>query len=154
MKKGVKIGIIFLAIILVVIGIYFTWFFKYNCDNMECFQAYQEKCSKVTTIRETDTTTWQYTVLRKDEELCVIETKILLVKEGQIDRKMLEETSMECSLPIGSKALPENDLERCHGVLKEEIQQIIIKNAHAQILANIEKVSEELTQQEIAKVIG
>jgi len=144
MKKGIIISIIVVASILAIVGIYFTWFFQYSCSDLNCFQAYQEKCAKAIVIREADTTTWQYEIKGEKNELCVIQTTILKVKEGQIDRKILEGTSMDCSLPLGSKTLPENDLNKCHGILKEGIQQIIIKNAHAQILANIGKVSSEL----------
>lgn len=154
MKKGVKILIGLAALILIIAGVYFTWFFTYNCKDMECFQANQIKCSRAVVIRETDSTTWQYTIKGKDGEYCVIETKILNIKEGQLDRKILEDKTMDCSLPLESKAFPESDLKKCHGLLKEEIQQIIIKNAHAQIIANIGKVSGSIEQKETDKVIG
>ncbi len=143
-----------LAIILIIVGVYFTWFFQYNCTSMECFQAYQVQCAKANVIRETDSTSWNYIIKGKQNNLCVIEASVLRVKEGQADRLNLQGTSMDCSLPIGSKIFPESDLDRCHGILKEEIQQIIIKNAHAQILANIGKVSGQITQDELDKVVG
>lgn len=154
MKRGIIISLSILAVILLIAGIYFTWFFTYTCTTMECFQANQIKCAKATVLRETDTTRWSYIIKGKQNNLCVIEATVLKVKEGQIDRINLEGNSMDCSLPLGSKVFPESDLDKCHGILKEEIQQIIITNAHAQIIANIGKVSGEVTQQETAKVLG
>jgi hypothetical protein len=153
MKKGVIVLLMILGILLLATGIYFTWFFTYNCSNLECFQANQVKCTKATVIRETESTTWEYTIKGESQGTCIIDTKILKVKEGQLDRKSLEGNSMECSLPIGSKVFPESDLKKCHGLLKEEIQQIIIKNAHAQIIANLGKIASELEQESIEEVI-
>ncbi len=144
MKKSVVIGISIAIVVLACVAVYFTWFFNYTCSDMSCFQSYQEKCIRAKVIRETDTTSWQYTINGKSDNQCVVEAKVLLVKSGQLDRKSLEGTSMDCSLVLGSKVLPESDLSRCHGILKEEIQQIIITDAHAQILANIGKVSSAL----------
>lgn len=151
-RKESVIAVIVL-VCLFVAGVYFTWFFKYSCGDISCFQARQERCSKASFIRDTPTTVWKYEILGKKKNLCVINAEVLKVKEGQADRRAFELKSMDCSLPLGSRALPESDLSRCHGVLKEEIQQLIIKNAHAQILANIEKVSSEFEKREIEKVL-
>jgi hypothetical protein len=130
MKKSIVIGLSVAIVIFLGIAIYFNWFYQHSCEDMTCFQSYQEKCIKSSVVRETETTTWEYTVKGKESNQCVVEAKVLLVKEGQLDRKSLEGTSMDCSLIVGSKVLPESDLSRCHGILKEEIQQIIITEAH------------------------
>ncbi len=153
MKKRWIIFVIFILFILLVVGVYFTWFFSYSCDDFSCFQARQETCSRASFIRDTQTTVWKYQILGKSGSVCVINAEILKVKEGQLDRKSFEKKSMDCSLPLKSRALPESDLSRCHGLLKEEIQQLIIKNAHAQILANIEKVTAEFEKKELEKVL-
>ena len=152
MKRVIIISISILAVILIIAGIYFTWFFQYNCTSMECFQAHQVTCSKANVIRQTDSTTWAYTIKGTQNNLCVIQATVLKVKEGQADRLNLQGSSMDCSLTIGSKAFPESDLDRCHGILKEEIQQIIITNAHAQILANIGKVSGQISVDELENI--
>ena len=153
MKKGWIVFIVLVLFVLLGMGIYFTWFFSYSCDDLSSFQARQYSCSRASFIRDTPTTVWKYRVLGKSGGVCVINAEVLKVKEGQIDRKSFEGKSMDCSLPLKSRALPESDLSRCHGLLKEEIQQLIIRNAHAQILANIEEVSAEFERKAVERVL-
>jgi hypothetical protein len=153
MRKKVVISLCIVLVIILLTGIYFTWFFKYTCKDLACFQARQETCSRTKFIRNTPTTTWEYNIKEKSKNTCIIEAKVLKVKEGQMDRKPFEQKSMECSVPLTSRVLPESDLSRCHGLLKEEIQQLIIRNAHSQILANIGKIREEFEKEEIRKVM-
>lgn len=136
-KRGKIILAIFILIILVV-AIYFTFFFYYGCDSLSCFKSHQLKCVKTKFINDEQTTTWQYIIRGKENGNCVVEAKILQIKEGELDRKTLEGKSMECFLRIGNINLPEADLTLCHGRLKEDIQEIMIKNIHSQILSNIE----------------
>ena len=137
---GKKWGIILsiLIVVLLIVAIYFSFFFKYSCDSLSCFKSHQVKCAKTKFINEDQTTTWSYIIRGKEGSQCVIEAKILQIKEGGLDRKMLEGKSMDCFLALGSIDSPESDLTLCHGRLKEDIQEIMIKNTHSQILSNIE----------------
>ncbi len=153
MRKSVIISLSIVLVILLSIGVYFTWFFKYTCEDIACFQARQESCSRTKFIRNTQTTIWEYDIKGKSKNNCIIDAKVLKVKEGQMDRKPFEQKSMECSVPLTSRILPESDLSRCHGLLKEEIQQLMIRNAHSQILANLEKVREEFEKEEAEKIV-
>jgi hypothetical protein len=51
---------------------------------------------------------------------------------------------MTCYYPLGTAAYAEKDLSKCHGLLKEELQTIIINKLHAYILENLGKVEEGL----------
>jgi hypothetical protein len=53
---------------------------------------------------------------------------------------------MVCAIPFGIMMQPEENLKVCHGILKEEIQELIITRMHAQIVENLGKISEETTK--------
>jgi hypothetical protein len=42
---------------------------------------------------------------------------------------------------------PEDDLSRCTGQLKENLQEIIIQKLHAYVVENLGQISKELQQQ-------
>ena len=130
--------IVFIAII------YFTFFFSYKCDDIPCFQAHQEKCSKTKFVNDMEDAKWLYHIKGKEDEKCKIKVDVLQVKEGKIDKKVLEGKSMVCLLPLGNTASPETDLLKCHGVLKEEMQNLIIQKLHAYIVENVGEITEEL----------
>jgi hypothetical protein len=52
---------------------------------------------------------------------------------------------MTCYLPIGDDRVPEADISVCHGILKEELQAIIIEKLHLYVVENIGEISSELT---------
>jgi hypothetical protein len=152
-RNTLTLILVSLIIIFLALAVFFGNFFYTNCQTFECFQSHEFNCDKAQFVRDTDTTTWHYKIKGEKDSQCIVETTVLAVKEGSINRKSLEDKSMICSLSLETKILPESDLSKCHGILKEEIQQIMIKNAHSQILANINKLSEELTKEELEKVI-
>jgi len=57
---------------------------------------------------------------------------------------VLEGKDMLCYLPLGSISAPQENLARCHGSLKEEMQAIIIKRLHNYIVDNLGEIGEEL----------
>jgi hypothetical protein len=137
-KRGwIVIGII-LLIIVISVAIYFTLFFSYNCESVECFKAHQEECVRTKFVSEDERTTWLYEVKEKEEESCVIDATILQIKQGSPDRRMLEGKSMRCIMELGDRENPETDLTLCSGELKEDIQEILIKEVQSQILSNLE----------------
>ena len=150
MKRGWlwKVLIPALAIIVLVVALYFTLVFHYNCDNLECYKSKQAKCVKTKFIYDTPETTWLYLIEGKTKyrgtDVCEIEVTAVQVKDGNLDRLTLQEESMNCFLPIGLIALPESDLSRCHGILKEKSQELIIGRLHIYIVENIGEVSEGL----------
>lgn len=138
---------IFLLIVLIaIVAIYFTFFFSYKCEDIACFQAHQEKCSKTEFINDDKAITWAYKINGKKDGKCEINVEILQIKEGSLDKKVLEGKSMNCYLPIGSKSFPEKDISVCHGLLKEEFQDIMLKNAHKYIVENIGEINAELNK--------
>lgn len=133
-----KIIIAVLIILTLISAIYFTFFFYYKPEDINHFKSKQTRCIKAVFINDLKTTTWSYKVKGKQAGNCIIEVGILQVKEGSMDRKRLEGKFMDCYLKLTSIAAPESDLTLCHGRLKEDIQEIMIKNTHSEILSNIE----------------
>ena len=147
-KRGRVLAFILIILILIVIAVavYFTVFFYYKCPNNDaaCYLSHQEKCARTKFTYDKEDTTMYYKIKGKTNDMCDIQVRILEVKVGSAEKINLKNKEMVCSLPIGSVRYPEEDLKKCHGILREEIQEIIIKNAHAYIVSNIGKVSEEL----------
>ena len=146
MKRSEKIWIalgIFVLIILIV-AIYFTFFFSYKCADLSCFQAHQEKCSKTRFVYDTPEMTWKYFILGKEGRNCEIKVTALQVKLGAVDKAKLEGKTMNCFLPLGDLSLPETDISRCHGLLKEELQDMIIQKLHQYIVGSVGQIAEEL----------
>jgi len=143
MKKAALIAFILMSLVLIAI-IYFTFFFSYKCDDASCFIAHQEKCVKTKFINDVEDVKWLYYIKGKEDGKCEIDVNVLQVKQGAIDKKILEEKSMNCLLPLGSIASPESDLLKCHGVLKEEMQNLIIQKLHSYIIESVGEITEEL----------
>ena len=146
MKRGLLIGI-FIAIIIIVIAatVYFVWGFFTTCSSQECFDKALVKCSRTTFISDNENMLMQYKIKGTSEGNCLVNVKLLQVKKGSSELATLENQDMDCSLPFGIVVVPEGDTTICHGRLKEEIQSIIIKRMHAQIIQNIGKISAETT---------
>jgi len=151
MKSGVKnfltFVICFLIFITLIGVIYFNWIFSYNCKSLECFKAHQEKCSRAIYILDSEISTMKYQIIGDSDGLCEIKITNLQVKEGSVENKNLEGKSMSCFIKIGNTDNPEKNLRDCHGDFKEQLQELIIKNMHAQIVKNLETTSEKIINQ-------
>ena len=137
----------YLTIAIIVIGlisIYFLYYFSYSCDDLACFHAHQEQCAKTTFINDQEDTTWKYFMQGKEGDLCKINVEVLNIKKGSANKQKLEGKDMDCFLPLGSLVSPESDIARCHGELKEEMQNLIIQQLHTYIVDNVQGIGEEL----------
>lgn len=147
MKRGissVKKVIIIGVIVLILVSGYFAFFYFKKCEDISCFFSHHEKCNRATYINDGKSMTLGYRILGKDKKLCEIEVEVLLVKEGTLDKVALEGHSMKCYVEPKTISYPESDLSKCHGRLKEEIQSIMIKRAHAEIVKNLGEISQEV----------
>ncbi len=145
MEKGDWIAIIsIILIILIGVAVYFTFFFAYTCNDLSCFQAHQKQCARTEFVKDSAEITWKYFIKGKEDGKCVINAEVTRIKTGTAENLKLVGKSMDCSLPLGSIASPESDISRCHGVLKEEMQNLIIQKLHAYILDNLGEIGEEL----------
>lgn len=147
MKKSdwIALGVIGL-IVLIGVAVYFTFFFAYKCNDLACYQAHQEKCARTTFIKDEQDTTWKYLIKGEEDDSCKVYVEVLTIKQGTSDKRALEGLSMDCYLSLESKIAPESDLKRCHGELKEELQNLIIQKLHSYILENLGEIGSELEE--------
>jgi hypothetical protein len=125
-------------------ALYLMIFYSPTCQNYECFRADMIKCSKVAYINEGTEATWGYSIEGIQGKDCVINVKFLQAKKGDLGLTALEGSEMKCYYPLGTADYPEKDLGKCHGVLKEELQTIVINKLHSYILENLGKFTQEL----------
>jgi len=148
-KTEKKYYIIILIVVLVIAiagGIYTSWFYNPKCENYACWQGYMEKCSKISFINDGSEASWGYTVKGLEGNECAITVKLLQVKKGELGLASLAGEEMTCNYPKGVSTYPEQDLSKCHGILKEDLQGIIINKLHAYILENLGKFDESLSK--------
>ena len=145
-KQNWKAFAIIGIMLLIIISVYFTVFFYHKCNDISCFYAHEKQCSKTKFINDAEDTTWLYSIQGKSKGTCEISVEVLAIKGGTADKKRLEGLSMDCKLPLESAILPESDISRCHGELKEELQSLIIQKLHKYIVENVNEIGEELDQ--------
>jgi len=143
MKKKRIILIILIAVVFV-LAVYFTFYYYKKCSDIGCFNSYLSKCKKASFIDEGDNDVWLYKIKSKSGDECKVNVKLLQLKKGSSDAGILEGKDMNCYLPFSSVSKPQENLERCHGLLKEEMQKIMINKLHNYITSNLGQISEEL----------
>ena len=95
------------------------------------------KCSRVIYYKDSPNELTGYKILGSSNNLCQVNVKILQVKQGTLDMLKFENQEMVCSIPLGTLASPESNLQNCQGNLKESIQDAIINDLHSQIVDNL-----------------
>lgn len=143
MKRG-KIVIIILILIVLAAAVYFTFFYTKKCPDMACFKTSLAKCERVSFLNDAKDASWFYKIIGKSGGDCKVRVELLKLKEGHVDIASLEGKQMDCYLLLGAVTGPQEDLTRCSGLLKEEMQNIIINRLHAYIVDNLGQISEEL----------
>tara|TARA_Y100000310_G_scaffold326837_1_gene392290 strand:- start:14530 stop:14997 length:468 start_codon:yes stop_codon:yes gene_type:complete len=136
------IGIILLGGLSV--GVYFFYFNNSLCHDFECFEKNMERCSRAEYINEEPEASWYYKVNGFGGEGCEINVRLIQAKKGELGIDELEGLEMTCEYGKGIVAYPEKDLNKCHGRLKEEMQEIVIKKLHSYLLENLGPIEEEL----------
>ena len=145
MRRGNWITLIIIGLIIVIgLAVYFTFFYAYKCNDLACFQSHQKKCVRTSFVNVEEDTTWKYLIKGKSSGRCIVNVEVLNIKKGERNKQVLIGKDMNCYLPLGSAVSPESDITRCHGVLKEELQNLIIQKMHSYIVENLGEISEEL----------
>ena len=145
MRRDNWIALIIIGLIIIIaLAIYFTFFYAYKCNDLACFQAHQKKCVRTSFVNDEEDTTWKYLIKGKSSGKCIVNVEVLNIKKGERSKQILIGKEMDCYLPIGSAVSPESDIAICHGVLKEELQNLIIQKMHSYIVENLGEISEEL----------
>jgi len=143
LRKKVGLALIALITLLVIFSVYLMFFYSVPCNDKDCFDNAMLKCKKVSLIKEYEEASWLYRIIGgSGEDNCRVEVKLLKLKEGSIDSEKLQGKSMICDV-LKTETRPEQDTSKCSGVLKEELQDIIIKRMHEYILENLGEIKEE-----------
>lgn len=146
-KRMIIYGVLIAVLVFAIAGyIYTTYYYKITCENYECWKGYMEKCSTATFIDEEPEASWRYTINGLENKECAITVRLLQAKRGELGLEKLVGSEMTCYYPIGKAGYPQNDLSRCHGILKEELQGVIINKLHSYILENLGKFDESLSK--------
>ncbi|MFH1501049.1 MAG: hypothetical protein ABIE22_03845 [archaeon] len=145
--------VVFLIIVLLVATVYFTFFYKKKCEDISCFDSQLYRCRKTKFTENGERAVWYYEIEERVNEAytltgkkggeCAIYVKLIQAKEGDLDLLESEGHDMICYLPYSVVAAPHQNIERCHGVLKEDMQQVIIQRMHKYILDNLGEIQEE-----------
>jgi hypothetical protein len=141
LKRGQIIRIVIAVLLLAFVAAAFLYTKK--CENYSCFSTYLAKCNKASYVDNTQDSIWEYKIKGAEDGFCKVNVKLLRMKEGSTELTNLEQQEMVCYVYKGKIEDPKKDLTRCHGELKENIQDILIQKMHAYILDNVGKISEE-----------
>lgn len=143
LKTKVGMALIVLVLALVVFSLWFLFFYAKPCDSEECFVNAMVNCKRVSLVREDSQASWLYTIRGSEKDLCNVEVKLLKIKQGNMDSENLQGKKMSCLVQKASSQFPEKDISKCTGVLKEELQNIIIKRMHNYLLENVGEIQQE-----------
>jgi len=116
-----------------------------TCTDENCFNNALITCDKAFYVKDTTNTLIQYKIIGRSGDSCNVNVKLLQVVKGSPELAAIEGKEMNCFTPFGALTVPESNIELCHGLLKEAIQDMIIKRMHAQIVENLGKINEEIT---------
>jgi len=132
-----------ISLIVLVFGIWFVFFSYAECENWDCFNNYLESCDKVKFIGGTDMI-FEYVIEGVSDGNCEINVQLL---QGELDNeesKKLEMQKMNCMLPKGIIMIPESDIGNCHGMLKEGLQDLVIKKLYSYLVQNLGRINLEV----------
>jgi hypothetical protein len=147
-KKEVKQinykSILIIFCIFVLVFFFWRFFLAYTkCEDWDCFNQNLKECNRAKFIGGSDMI-FEYNILKKSDEKCVVEIILLQGELNNQDSKKLEGKSMECYLPLGIIMLPESNLGYCNGILKESFQELFITKLYIYIIQNIGRINLEV----------
>jgi len=146
-EKGAnRIIYIALAVAAVAIVSYllFSYLYTPKCASSVCFKASLFKCAKASFTNAGENSTWFYSIKGLSGGECKIYVKAVSFKTDVITGTALTGKDMTCYIPkeILGAFMPEEKIEYCHGILKEEIQRLMIEKMHLYIIQNIGQLNQ------------
>jgi hypothetical protein len=145
-RKIIFILTIVIFVLAIAGAVYFSFFYLPKCQNYECFQNYMSRCSKAAYVNDESEASWGYNILGTSNGDCAVKVSLLMAKKGELGIDKYVDDAMTCYYPKGVAAYPEQDLSKCHGQLKEDLQEIIINKLHSYLLENLGKFDESLNK--------
>jgi hypothetical protein len=143
----VVLALIFLTIAFIIFLLFMLFFNTGTCKDLTCFREAMADCSRVSCIKEDDQASWQYKITgMSGADSCEVEVVLINMKRGSIDSEKLRGESMVCDFPRLSASFPEKDMSRCTGILKEDLQEIIISRMHSYLLQNLGEIESKFQE--------
>ena len=143
-QRAVYVLPIVILLIIILVLIYFLFFYTNACTSKECFYNSLKDCKRTSYVREDERASWFYRITGGSKEYnCKVEVRLLKMKQGTIDIEKLEGKKMSCLVPKDEIEYPERDMTKCAGLLKEELQEILIQRMHNYLLQNLGELKEE-----------
>ena len=108
-----------LGILVVLVGgVWFVFFSYAECESWDCFNGYLAECDRVRFVGGSDMI-FEYAVKGATDGHCEVDVLLLQGELNNQDSVRMEGREMSCLLPRGVVMIPESDIGRCHGLLKE-----------------------------------
>lgn len=126
-----------------VLGAWVMFFSYTKCETWDCFNDHLEDCDKVKFVGGTDMI-FEYVVEGSSDGKCEVGVRLL---QGELDNEeliKLEMQKMTCMLPEGIVMIPESDIGNCHGMLKEGLQDLMIKKLYGYLVQNLGRINLEV----------
>lgn len=147
-----KRGLILIVIVILILTsiFYFSLHIK-NCKTSGCFEAAALKCKKaIIKVREANNSISQYTIKGEKKGNCILNIK--LEKIGSLSQEMqqkFEGKEMLCEIPKNEFSRMKiedmgSNLDYCHGPLKEEIYDVVIKKLYNLVVRDMSSILEEV----------
>ena len=132
------------AIFVVTVWLIWFVFFSYeDCVGSVCFNENLKDCDRAKFVGGDDMI-FEYVIAGKSGDECEVEVKLLQGELNNADSAKLEGQSMVCMLPVGVVVSPESDIGVCHGLLKEGLQDLIIRKLHTYLVQNLGRLNLEV----------
>jgi len=137
----------FVVLIVLAVLAWVVWvmFFSYaECKSWECFNDKLKDCEKVKFIGESGEMIFEYTIRGMNDGECEVGVELLQGELNNQDSLKLENQKMTCYIPAGVVMIPESNIGKCTGLLKEGLQDLIIKKLHTYLVQNLGKLNLEM----------
>ena len=137
----------FAIVVIVALLAWGVWavFFSYaECDNWDCFNNKLKECEKVVFIGESGSMIFEYIIKGVSDDECKVSVELLQGELNNQDSLKLQGHKMICYLPEGVIMIPESNIAKCTGLLKEGLQDAIIKRLHSELVQNLGRINLEV----------
>ncbi len=124
-------------------SIWFLFFSYENCTSRVCFDENLKACDNARFIAGDDMI-FEYVIRGEKKGECEVEVELLQGELNNADSKKLEGQTMTCMLPLGAVVDPESDTSACHGLLKEGLQDLVIRKLYTYLVQNLGRLNLEM----------
>ena len=147
LQRRVGFSLIILILALILFSGYFLFYYVKPVATSQEFVNAMSSCKSASWIKEDFQASWLYTIKsRTGGDACEVSVRLLKLKAGTTEADKLQGKEMVCVVQKGETQFPEKDISRCSGLLKEELQDIIIQRMHNYLLQNVGEIEQEFEE--------